>query len=310
MTFRELGDRMVTLYGQGKFEDALHLTEQHMDAFPDQRARTTFWRMCLLSLSGRSAEVMSVFQQGLDSGLWWAEELFADPDLNAVREMPEFKRLVAESQKRQEEARTQIERDQIILLPDAPGRGGYPLLIALHGHKGNKESNLEHLEVTRQKGWMVLSAQSTQPLFPGSYCWDNPEQGLADMGSYYEQITQTYQIDPQRIVIAGFSQGGGMAIHTALSGKINVRGFIAVACWWPDPESLAPQNGDARGLRGYFVIGEKDHTLQTTREIQRILKENQIQFDEEVHADLAHEFPSDFEKSFGAAIDFIFKEHE
>jgi dienelactone hydrolase len=310
MTFRELGSRMVTLYGQGKFEDALHLTEQHMDAFPDQRARTTFWRMCLLSLSGRSAEVMSVFQQGLDSGLWWAEELFADLDLNAVREMPEFKRLVAESQKRQEEARKQTQRDQTILLPDAPGRGGYPLLIALHGHKGNKESNLEHLEVARQKGWMVLSAQSTQPLFPGSYCWDNPEQGLADVYFYYEQALQNHQIDPQRIVVAGFSQGGGMAIHTALSGKIDVRGFITVASWWQDPKSLAPQNADAKRIPGYFVIGEKDHTLDTTREIQKVLKESHIQLGEEVHADLAHEFPSDFEKSFEKAIQFIFTEQE
>ena len=101
-----------------------------------------------------------------------------------------------------------------------------------------------------------------------------------------------------------------MAVHTALSGKIDARGFIAVACWWPDPKALASQTEAAERLRGYFIIGEKDHTLETTREIQKVLKANGIPFDEEVHADLAHEFPSDFEKSFDKAIDFIFKERE
>ena len=40
-------------------------------------------------------------------------------------------------------------------------------------------------------------------------------------------------------------------------------------------------------------------------EIQSTLKENNIPFAEESHADLAHEFPSDFEPSFDKAIKFI-----
>jgi hypothetical protein len=63
-------------------------------------------------------------------------------------------------------------------------------------------------------------------------------------------------------------------------------------------------------LRGYFITGEKDYLLENAREIQNILKEGNIQFAEEVHSDLGHEFPPDFEKSFDKAIDFIFKEQE
>ena len=63
-------------------------------------------------------------------------------------------------------------------------------------------------------------------------------------------------------------------------------------------------------MRGYFVTGEKDHTLDNARAIQKILKENNIQFGEEVHSGLGHAFPPDFEKSFDKAIDFIFKEQE
>ena len=90
MTFRQLTDQLTILYTQGQFAEALELVEQNADSFPDKRARTTFWRMCLLSLENRPEETISVFQEGLESGLWWHEELFSDPDLNAVRDLPEF----------------------------------------------------------------------------------------------------------------------------------------------------------------------------------------------------------------------------
>lgn len=310
MTFRELTDKMVFLYTERNYVDALLLLEQNADRFPEQSARTTFWKMCLLSLSGRSEDVISVFQKGLDAGLWWAGGQFVDSDLDAVRDLPEFKRLVTVSQEKYEEARTHIKRDQAVLLPEAPASGISPLLIALHGRNGNKDSHLESWEAARQRGWLVVSPQSTQPLFDGAYCWDDPALGLADVLFSYEHISQKYQIDPRRILIAGFSQGSGMAMYTALSGKIDARGFIGVASFWDKPDSLVPQTDHAKSVRGYFVIGEQDHTLENAKEVKNVLKESGIQFDEEFHPDLGHEFPADFGSSFDKAIDFIFKERE
>lgn len=310
MTFRELTDKLVLLYTERKYGEALQFLDENAGHFPEQSARTTFWKMCILSLSGRTEEVISVFQKGLDSGLWWAGNQFQDADLDAVRELPEFKRLAAVSQEKYEEARTHIQRDQAVLLPEAPTSGRYPLLIALHGRSGNKDAHLEFWETARQRGWLMVSPQSTQPLFDGAYCWDDPALGLVDVLFSYEEISQKYQVDPQRILIAGFSQGSGMAMYTALSGKINAQGFIGVASFWDRPASLVPQTDSARSVRGYFVIGEKDHTLENAKEVKNVLKENGIEFAEELHPDLGHEFPANFESSFDKAIDFIFKEQE
>jgi predicted esterase len=310
MTFRELTNQMVALYHQGKMEEALHLVEQHLDAFPEQNARLAFWRMCLLSRSGRPADVLPVFEQGLASGLWWTRELFADTDLDAVRELPEFQRLVDVSQQKFEEARMQIPRERIVLKPETPASGRYPMLIALHGRNANMETHVGPWEAARRRGWLVVAPQSTQPLFPGAYCWDDPQQGLADVRFAHEEISQQYPIDPQRILIAGFSQGSGMAMYMALRGSLAARGFIGVASWWVDPKELIPQGEVAQRVRGYFITGEKDHTVETAREIQNVLRENDIQFGQESHPDLAHEFSSDFGQSFEAAIDFIFKEQE
>lgn len=310
LSFDELTDQMMKLYRNSRYADALQIVEQNADRFPEHSARTTFWKMCLLSLCGRLDDVISVFSQGLDSGLWWADRQFTDSDLDAVRDVPEFQRLVAVSRERYRRAQKDIEPERTLLVPDAH-LSTLPLLIALHGGGGNKTSNLAQWEVARQRGWLVLSPQSTHSIFPNAYWWaDDLEQRLRDIQIHVDEIMQTHPINATRIVTSGISQGSGMAIYTALSGKIPVRGFISVATGWADTNSIEAIAGRTRNVRGYFVVGEKDHTLQSAREIQKILRDKEIPFEEEFHQDVGHEFPPDFEKSFDKAIDFIFKEHE
>jgi predicted esterase len=309
MTFRELTDELMRLYTDGEYARALDLVEQNADRFPEQTARTTFWKMCLLSLCGRADHVISVFQHGLESGLWWAESQFRDTDLDAVRDLPEFKVLIGVSNKKCIEAQAAIGHDRAVLVPDEIA-GQLPLLIALHGRNGNKNYDLERWEIARRRGWLVLSPQSRQAIYPGSYCWDDSVQGLADILFHFEEIMKMYEVDRERIIIAGFSQGSGMAIYTALSGKVNARGFIGVGTFIAEPDSLKALAEQQQPLRGFFVTGEKDHTLDKAKAIQKILLEKEIQFTEEIHPNLGHEFPLDFEKTFDKAIDFIIKEHE
>ncbi|MEW6029336.1 MAG: dienelactone hydrolase family protein [Chloroflexota bacterium] len=303
-TFQSLIDELMRFYNQRDYAGALALVEQKAGLFPEQIARTTFWRMCLLSLCNRPGEVLSVFQQGLDAGLWWVESQFRDPDLDAVRGLPEFKELAAESHRKCMEARKHIEPDRTLLVPDDTSRE-LPLLIALHGRNGHKDSNLEHWEIARRRGWLVLSPQSRQAIYQGAYCWDDNEQGLTDILFHVEETMKAYGVDRTRIVTAGFSQGSGMAIYAALSGRIGARGFIGVGTFMAEPECLIALARQARSVRGYFITGEKDHTLEKARAIQKILKEHHIQFGEEVHAGLGHEFPADFGRSFENALRFI-----
>ncbi|HUE99824.1 MAG TPA: dienelactone hydrolase family protein [Anaerolineales bacterium] len=304
MTFRELTDQVIALYSQSKYDEALQLVGKNAEQFPEELARTTFWKMCLLSLCDRPDNVMSVFRQGLDDGLWWAESQFVDSDLDAVRDLPEFKRLMDESSMKCIEMQSHIQPARTLLIPEDTSRE-LPLLIGLHGRNGHNDSNLEHWDVARQHGWLVLSPQSRQALFEGAYCWDDNDQGLSDILFQLEEVMKSYNIDRERTVIAGFSQGAGMAIYTALSGKISARGFIGVGTFIAEPDLLIPLASRAPSIRGYFVTGEKDHTLDKAKAIQKLLKENQIRFKEETFPELGHEFPPDFESSFDQAIRFI-----
>ncbi len=307
LSLKELTGEMMQLYHAGNYPQAFELVERHAGQFPEAAARIALWKMCLLSLCGRPSDVISVFQQGLDRGLWWADSQFQDSDLDVVRDLPEFQRLVAVSREKYLEVLRQRKRDQAILLPDGSAPGGYPLILALHGRSGNKDSDLEHWEVACRKGWLVLSAQSTQPLSTNSFCWDDTEAAMADLLYYFGNVSRQYPIDPLRVVTAGFSQGGGLAIYSAMSGKLPARGFIGVGTYFAQPESLAPLAKRSGSLRGYFVVGGKDPSLENTRTIQNVLKENCVPYAEDSFSDLGHEFPPDFAASFDKAMDFILR---
>ena len=309
MTFQQLTDEMMRRYTAGKFSEALEVVERNADLFPEQSARTTFWRVCLLSLCGRSEEVISAFRCALDSGLWWAESQFIDADLDAVRDMPAFQQLMAQSISKANAMQARIKPDRTVLAPTDIA-GNLPLLISLHGRSGNKDSNLQFWEAACQRGWLVLSPQSRQALFSGSYCWDDAMKGLDDVLFHVKEIRKQYNIDPDRIVLAGFSQGSGMSIYAALSGKIGVRGFIGVGTFILEPEALVPLIAQSKPIRGYFVTGEKDNTLEKAKAIQKILQEYNFPFAEKNYPDLGHEFPPDFDQTFDQAIEFIFKEQE
>ena len=307
-SFDQLTNDLMNLYEAGNYADALELVEQNALRFPEMSARTTFWKMCLLSLEGHLDEALSTFRRGLRDGLWWAENRLLDTDLDPLRGHPEFIAMAAESKRRWERESERIKGDHILLVPDSSHTDTYPLLIALHGGAGTKEQNLEYWEVARQEGWLVLSPQSTQPLYPGAYCWNDGEQGVTDVASSVEEVSKEFMIDSRRVIIAGFSQGSGMAIYAALSGKVNVRGFIGIGTYWADPSSFAPLAKRSKSVRGYFITGKKDRFLEQIKEIQGILKDSDIPVEDEIHPDLGHEFPEDFERSFTQAIEFIFEE--
>lgn len=62
-------------------------------------------------------------------------------------------------------------------------------------------------------------------------------------------------IDPSRIVLGGFSQGGALALYTGLTGKYKLAGVIALSCWLPlhksFPSVMNGQNAEVAVLQAH-----------------------------------------------------------
>lgn len=80
-----------------------------------------------------------------------------------------------------------------------------------------------------------------------------------------ERIIEASNIPSERIVLAGFSQGGALALTTGLRSKKKFAGIVALSTWLPMrqsyPEKLGPH---ARNTRVFFGHGSEDTLVQTS----------------------------------------------
>ena len=67
------------------------------------------------------------------------------------------------------------------------------------------------------------------------------EAGIRESGDILERLIAREQergIPAERIVVAGFSQGGAIAIHAALRSRARLAGLMALSTYLPLPEAL------------------------------------------------------------------------
>jgi phospholipase/carboxylesterase len=150
-----------------------------------------------------------------------------------------------------------------------------PCLLLLHGVGANEAG---FIELARQMDprLVVILLRGPLVLAPGRFAWFqvsftpsgpaiNPAQAEASrlkLLDFIGQLPAAYDVDPQRIWIAGFSQGGIMSASVGLTVPTSVAG-IGVLSGRILPEILPQvEHGPAlAGLQAFVSHGVHDQTL-------------------------------------------------
>jgi phospholipase/carboxylesterase len=150
-----------------------------------------------------------------------------------------------------------------------------PCLLLLHGVGANEAG---FIELARQMDprLVVILLRGPLVLAPGRFAWFqvsftpsgpaiNPAQAEASrlkLLDFIGQLPAAYDVDPQRIWIAGFSQGGIMSASVGLTVPTSVAG-IGVLSGRILPEILpqVEQSSALAGLQAFVSHGVHDQTL-------------------------------------------------
>jgi len=218
---------------------------------------------------GKLVESLDMLSEQLESGFWYGESLLRNsPSLQSIQGNPDFERLV-ERNKYQRDLDQDRQFPVIILRqqgecqnPDDP----CPMLLALHANASTAKDAIDFWKPAATNGWLVAIPQSSQAMWRGAYMWDDLEIAQSEIEGHVATLLDQYAIDPDRIVLAGHSKGGEVAIWLALAGNIEAKGFLAIGPAGPIMEH--PERWNAlveaaidRDLRGYILIGEKDNSI-------------------------------------------------
>ncbi len=314
MTYSDFGaliQQAYRLYLDQDYTGALRLLDGARDRFPDQAAQLYFWRACMAALTGQAALAIRLLQDAVEAGHWYSERVLRqDPDLKSLQGLPEFERIAAICRKRQAEAQAHSRPELTVLEPgDAPQP--WPLLMALHGNNSNVAASADYWRAAAASGWLLALPQSSQVGGSDGYVWDDRDLAVRELQAHFGAICQAHRMDPDRVVLAGFSLGAETAMHLALTGAIPARGFVAVCPGGPfmrDPDQWAAllETVSPPDVRGVIIAGEQDVPYHAgAMRLHELLQEHGIACVLESHADLGHAFPSGFEQSLHQALAFV-----
>ncbi|HEU5100818.1 MAG TPA: hypothetical protein VFU22_17435 [Roseiflexaceae bacterium] len=300
-----------TLCSQGRYAAAYDLATREAGRFPEAAQAIVYnWRFCTACLIGEQELALRLIGEAIEAGYYYsAEALREDSDLAALHGRPEFEQLVELSAERQAQAAAHARPDLKVIVPQN-GAAPYPWLLALHGNRSNIAGSERHWRAAVERGWLLALPQSSQAMGEQTYGWNDQRQAIREITQHAATIGEHHPVDQRRLVLAGFSMGGGLAAWLALSGELPARGLIAVGPYLSSVESLVPLLDAPRPqpLRAYLVASQRDkYCYQVAQTLAVMLPRHGIACELELHPDLGHDFPPEFERGLIRGLDFIMR---
>lgn len=309
-TFRDLERQAMALYRTKEYEQAFELIEREKQDYPDHGRQIAYLRMCLHALTGRQTEALAILRAALDQGEWFPPRwLVEDTDLTSLQTLPEFQQMLEVCRQRLAEAQMTSKPELFVKQPEQQSEK-LPLLIAMHGNGGNGRRAQEEWDKITTQGWLLAIPQSSQIAGPDAYVWDERETGISEVRAHLAKLSDEYRVNPQRVVLGGFSMGGGQAVWMALHQAVKTCGFVVLGPYLRKeeleslPALLDTQKPD--GVRGYILVGTEDHEcLEVSRKVAEIMQAHDLACELEIRSGLDHSYPKDFGKVISKGLAFI-----
>jgi predicted esterase len=307
MNAREVEEQYHQLAADREYKKALQLVSEHFNLFPPHAQRVVyFWRMKMACRLNDVQLALTTLREAVDNDHWYTD-LDQNPDFQILADSTEFQELITICAQRRAEEIANAKSVMKILQPE-PSSNSYPLLFALHGNSSNVEQFAPHWRHAQDHGWLVALPQSPQAHGPGNFSWNDWDWAIPAIVDHYSQVCKHHLIDQQRVVLAGFSMGAGLALWLALEQTLEVQGLICVAPFLSDVDALRPVLAQQRNqkLRMYLVASKEDeYCYDVAHKLSALFSEYEIEHRLDIYQDIGHSFPPSFENHVPNALDFI-----
>jgi predicted esterase len=199
-------------------------------------------------------------------------------------------------------------RLEVSLPEDYDPSKAYPLFLALHGGGENIDLFMPNwASPTLSKEFIVAFPQSTQLTGMDGYNWtEDLALSLREIRDAYDQVLSEYPVDPNRVIVGGFSSGGVASLETVLKGAVPVQGFVVLCPAMPDGFSADDvRSAAARGVRGTILTTEMDGRVDQQTRMADIMKDVGMAHEFHITPDIGHWYPDDLADRIDRAISHI-----
>lgn len=266
---------------------------------------------CAYALSGDPDSALHWLGRAAASGFARLSHLDSDSDLDSIRDRPGYSSVrtaVAENERRQKKEIEKRASSSPILIVAPPGynkRRPAPLIIAFHGY-GDRAENYPRFwsGPAAEFGAILAVPQGMQPVGNG-FGWGSVDEADAIFRRALEEVGRKYAVDPDQVVLAGFSQGGFIVLSLGLRYPDRFVGVIPMAGPYI-PEVDAPPPVRAGDPRYYFIVGSRDRVVGDMRRAAKDYESAGFDVKLRVVPSTGHSFPQDSDRELTSALQWIF----
>ena len=154
----------------------------------------------------------------------------------------------------------------------------YPLFILLHGFGANMQDLASLAPAINREGYVYACPQAPMPfqLGPGmvGYGWTprGPQATPQDvqnaedaLDTFFVEVMEQYQVAPGKVLLSGFSQGGGMTYRCGLRQPNLFAGLAVLSGVLPDSAQLKERLPEDRSQPIFVAHGAMDSVLPIDR---------------------------------------------
>ena len=307
-SYAEMRAYLGELFEQKKYAEAAAMLERVLDRFPDNVRANTYNLAAVRVRLDQPDTAIDALQDGLRRGAFYSRWDFDGEVMAPLKQHPRFPAFFQANLDRIAEAdKKAVVKLKVATPPGYDPVRRYPLFMALHGGGENIAVFKPNWVSPRlQAEFIIAWIQSSQVADMTGFHWQDEARTQRDLQAAYSEVVARYAVDPDRVIVGGFSSGGFASLVTAFHQTLPARGFVALCP--PVPETITDADISAavrRGLRGSLLTTDLNPRVQAQRGLAERWKKLELDGEFTVTPNVGHWYPKDFGQQLDRAIDRI-----
>ncbi len=197
-----------------------------------------------------------------------------------------------------------------VTLPRNRSTGDSPLIVALHPYGGNMENTIERWgKAAEEFGAILLTPQGTQDMMNNDrYHWGRSVRVIErNVMKAINAVLDEHDVDQEKIVLTGFSQGGWATWALALRNPDTFCGIIPVGGMFAPTSQSYFDDEDLGKLRVFIMIGEneRDRMLTANKLAAEAFRKAGAKVKHNVYKGVGHDFPDNAHDEQVKALKFV-----
>ncbi|MCC7141353.1 MAG: prolyl oligopeptidase family serine peptidase [Candidatus Eisenbacteria bacterium] len=314
-TSAERRQALITVFQEAlrdqRWETAIAAGEQLQPIGPGNET-LAYNLACAYARYGKAMPAEQWLLRAAESGFEGLRLVARDPDLALIRGSKGYEAALERMRRNRADGLEEYKamaakRPPLVFLPsEFDSTQAAPVIIALHGYGADA---LDIAGAWRENaaaiGAILVAPDAVRPTPTGQgFQWLYADEGEWRVLETLEYVRARYRIDPRRVVLTGFSQGGNLTLSAGLAHPDLFPALIPMSGFY-DPEELVIPTEAATQVRIYLTVGGSERGAEGFARARDAFSRAGYRVRLKTYPGVGHSFPPNHVAELRSALEFV-----